>query len=447
RSIPVVCEGVEIMNLDIGPEEGFLISRIDGRTDLESLAYTSGMGRDKTMGIIRDLQEKNVIVFRGGEEKEKPAPDAADVEVSEDLYDLAELKKVLKKPLPQGEEFKRIVESIFVNLENLSYYELLNVDRGARPEKIKKAYLKGTKLFHPDRYYRNADKEFKGKLQEIFKQLNKGYRELLDPDVRREYDLKLETEEEEEIMVAPVSPTSRTRGVKGSEASRQRADKQAKLGITTTRLTRKSGISEGTKLKLDLKGKKSSSPIKKQVEKMKQEGGRASDEQGRKFYNWALQERDRGNLKGAKTNLELALQYEPGNSKYKKLKEELEKKEDSHKAEVEFKAGQDSQAAGHLSEALRYYKEALNLGYESPKLHYRMAELSMELDANYERARSLALKAVEMEAGVPEYHLCLARAYKGLGQKQPAIVQLNKVLKLDPKNKIASKELKSLKRG
>ncbi len=449
KAVPVVCEGVDIINLDIGPEEGFVISRIDGRTDLENIAYSSGMGHEKTMEIIRELKDKGVIVFHGHEEKKKPEAEKQEQETGEDLYELAELKKLLRKPVPKGDEFAKLVESVFVNLENLSYYELLNLKKEADAAKIKKAYLTKTKVFHPDRFYRRADKEFKGKLQEIFKQLNQGYRELLDPAKKREYDLKLEEEEQEEITVAPLSPSTRSRGVKGSGAAPRRAEKQERLGITRTKIGRKHGLARGTKLKVGLKdkGKSPSSPIMKNVEKMKQQGSKAAEKQGGKFYNWAMQEKERRNLKGAKTNLNLALQYEPGNAKYQKAMEELRAEEDSRQAELEFKAGQDAQRDGDLNGALRHYKEALNLGYQSPQLYYRMAELSMELDANYERARSMLLKAIEMESGVPEYHMCLARAYKGLGQKQPAIVQLEKVLKLDPKNKIASKELKSLKRG
>jgi len=451
KSVPMMCEGVDIMNFDIGPEEGFVLSRIDGNSDLENIAYSSGMGKDKTLEVVEGLIDKGVIVFHCSGDQKGPIDEAQQQETAtdEEIYDLADLRKLLRKPLPKGEEFKRLVESVFVNIENLSYYELLNLQTNAKPGEIKKAYIKRTKFFHPDRFYRREGKEFKGKLQEIFKQLNKGYRELLDPEKKREYDEKLAVEEEEEITVAPLSPSTRSRGVKGSGASYRRADKQAKMGITRTSLTSRSGLASGTKLKLGLKDKSkaSSSPIKKQVEKMKQHGNKAAEEQGRKFYNWALQEKDRHNLKGAKTNLKLALQYEPANPKYKKALDDLKKEEEANQAEIEFKAGQDAQMEGDLSGALRHYREALNLGYENPKLYYRMAELSLELDANYDRAKTLALKAIEMEAGVPEYHMCLARAYKGLGQKQPAITQLEKVLKMDPKNKIASKELKSLKRG
>ncbi len=451
KSVPMLCEGVDIMNFNIGPEEGFVLSRIDGNSDLENIAYSSGMGRDKTLEVVKGLIDKGLLVFHCSDtEKELVDQEQQrEVECDEEIYDLAELRKLLKKPFPKGEDFKRLVDSIFVNIENLSYYELLNLQKNAKPSDIKKAYIKRTKVFHPDRFYRREGKEFKGKLQEIFKQLNKGYRELLDPEKKLEYDEKLAAEEEEEITVAPLSPSTRSRGVKGSGASHRRADKQAKLGITRTSLSSKSGLASGTKLKLGLKDKSkaSSSPIMKQVEKMKKQGNRASEDQGRKFYNWAMQEKDRGNIKGSKTNLELAMQYDPSNPKYKQAMENLRREEEANQAEIEFKAGQESQMDGDLTGALRHYREAMNLGYENPKLYYRMAELSLELDANYDRARTLALKAIDMEPGVPEYHMCLARAYKGLGQKQSAIVQLEKVLKLDPKNKIASKELKSLKRG
>jgi tetratricopeptide (TPR) repeat protein len=71
----------------------------------------------------------------------------------------------------------------------------------------------------------------------------------------------------------------------------------------------------------------------------------------------------------------------------------------------------------------------------------------MELDNNFERARTLILKAIEMEPGIADYYMTLARAYKGMDKKSAAIAQLEQVLKIDPKNKLAAKEIKALKRG
>ena len=91
--------------------------------------------------------------------------------------------------------------------------------------------------------------------------------------------------------------------------------------------------------------------------------------------------------------------------------------------------------------------DAMSLGYDSSRLYHKIAELMIELDKNFEGARAMVLKAIEMEEGVADFHMTLARVYKGMGQKAAAKVQLEKVLKLEPKNKLAAKELKALKRG
>src|SRR5690606_5829495 len=65
------------------------------------------------------------------------------------------------------------------------YYEILGVAKGASAEEIKKAYRKAAVQFHPDKA-RGADqkKEFEAK----FKEINKAYDVLKDPQKKAAYD-------------------------------------------------------------------------------------------------------------------------------------------------------------------------------------------------------------------------------------------------------------------
>ncbi len=466
ESVPRMCEGVDIMGMEVTPEEGYVLGRIDGLQSVGDLCVSTGLGKDKTVSMLRSLHGKGILVFKHREEKAKPGPAEGRGEAGAgeeghapgSVYDLQSLKKMLRSDLPKGEEFIPLVDSIFDNLEHLSYYDLLGISRGAKENQLKKAYFKRTKSFHPDKYYRRADRDFKGKLQEIFKQLNKGYKLLADPEARAEYDGSLSEEEdwEEEAAKEPAAqPQSRTRSVKGGASPWKniRVSKQKPIE-EKTRPQKKKEEKEpdkpsGPKFKLGLKkGKKASSPIGKKIEqKMKEQGATGPSKQAQKFYEGAVIEIDKGNFQAARINLKLAVQYDPANKKYKQALEELDKTEEGRKAESEFRAGVDSQLDGDLKKAASHFKTALELGFESPKLYHRYAELLIEIQGNHEKARSLLLKAIEMEPGVADYHMALARAYKGLKQIPAAVIQLEKVLKLDPKNKLAAKELKSLWRG
>lgn len=458
--VPVVCEAVDIMDLDITAEEGFILSRIDGISRVSLILELSGLGEEKTGAILDALRSKGIVVFRdpGAELDPEVAEQCAlDEELAREsvVYTLDDIRGILRKGLPKGDELIPVIEAIFVYLEQLSYYDLLGVSMSAGPKQIKKAYILRTKYFHPDKFYRKVNIEFRDKVQEIFKQANKGYKVLSDPEARVGYDKSLELEEEdfgeeEEITIeaAPRSQ-SRARGVKGASPWKQvRVSKQKPVEEKVRKKRPGRDKPQGPKLKLGLKGgSKTKSPLMRKIEEMKkQEGGDEASKRAERFYKGAMMEKDRGNFGAAEINLKLAVQYAPGDRKYKQALEDLKLMEDQSRAEAEFKAGLESHKLGDLSGGLRHYRQALKLGFETAKLYYKLAELIMELESDYERARSLVLKAIEMEPGVADYHIALARAYKGLGQKAAAIVQLEKVLKLDPKNKVIAKELKALKR-
>ena len=62
------------------------------------------------------------------------------------------------------------------------YYQLLEVDRGAGPEEIKRAYRRLARQYHPDV---NGNVPASA---ERFKEINKAYSVLSDPDKRQRYD-------------------------------------------------------------------------------------------------------------------------------------------------------------------------------------------------------------------------------------------------------------------
>lgn len=67
-------------------------------------------------------------------------------------------------------------------MEELSYYEILEITKNASVDEIKKAYRKMAKLYHPDRNPDDPDAEHK------FKLCNEAYQVLSDNQQRAIYD-------------------------------------------------------------------------------------------------------------------------------------------------------------------------------------------------------------------------------------------------------------------
>lgn len=146
-------------------------------------------------------------------------------------------------------------------LDELDYYQLLEIERGAPGSAVKRAYYQATRRFHPD-----ANRHLKGEdrsaLERIAKRVSEAYQVLRDPRRRKAYDGQLTTGEgAHRIQLAAAD----------AEASRQAVEDH--LGKTPN---------------------------------------------GRRFFNLARSDIDRGDLAAAARNLKMALTFEPQNDYFKR---------------------------------------------------------------------------------------------------------------------------------
>ena len=86
--------------------------------------------------------------------------------------------------------FDAYVLKIHHVLDRLDYYRLLGIPPKAKKSEVKRAFLKITTKFHPDRN-RNAEPVVKDAIYDIFKRLNEAYRVLTDPQKKALYDQQL----------------------------------------------------------------------------------------------------------------------------------------------------------------------------------------------------------------------------------------------------------------
>jgi len=165
----------------IGPEEGFVLSRVDGHTSLDEVVLLAPFEEQVTMVILRKLWEMGAI----------EVPGVARVVRSPSKPDLSEAAKTAaaapkETPKPGGitPEQQQRIDELFAALDTRNAFDLLGVTREADGKEIKRAYFRLSKEFHPDRYYSVSLGEYHKKLSAIFQAVKSAF-ELLSDEKRR----------------------------------------------------------------------------------------------------------------------------------------------------------------------------------------------------------------------------------------------------------------------
>jgi hypothetical protein len=169
----------------IGPEEGFVLSRIDGHTSLEEVLLLVPIEEHIAMIILRKLWEIGAIDVPGVARvvgtplrERKLTPPPMNVVEPEPPPVLSAERGVL------SQDQARRIDDFFAALEKHDAFQLLEVGRDAEPKEIKRAYFKLSKEFHPDRFYGRPIGDYGKKLSSIFQAVKAAF-ELLSDDKRK----------------------------------------------------------------------------------------------------------------------------------------------------------------------------------------------------------------------------------------------------------------------
>lgn len=150
-------------------------------------------------------------------------------------------------------------------VDELDYYQLLEIPRDAPASAVKRAYHSVTRRLHPDAN-RSLPRAERAALESVARRVCEAYQVLRDGRRRNSYDAQLAAGAGGRIQLAEA------------EAQADREALEHHMGHTPN---------------------------------------------GRRFFNLARGEIDRGELSSAQRNLRMALTFEPGNAYFKKKLEEV----------------------------------------------------------------------------------------------------------------------------
>lgn len=180
---PILAAGVKIESLPLSPQEGFVLSRINGMTSVREIISGTGLPPQMVEAALQKLEGLGAIEFQNvqaaaprSRSASRPKPPTAAPAVG--------------SPDGTGKVLERI-ELIAKSMQKLDHYQLLSLRRGATANDIKEAYVKLSREMHPDRFHKVNLGKRKAVVESVFARISEAYEVLKDDSKRREYDRHL----------------------------------------------------------------------------------------------------------------------------------------------------------------------------------------------------------------------------------------------------------------
>ena len=396
---PRVAAACDPTQLELTPAEGFLLSRIDGRTSWRMLREIGGLQADQVDACLERWSAAGVVAWSDSQDDaaERGESDAQglDLDVDESLIDPALDIDVAVQ--------RRIL--VFEGGLERSYHELLGVDRSAEAREIKRRYFQLSKEFHPDRFFRREVGDYGARLDRIFKKILEAYELLSDPVARSEI--------EKSMPYAPppsATPSGAEETSPAPEAPRGAAPRRAPKARPARALTRLERLRRRTRVRM---------PESVLAERR---------QKASLFFEAARVSKERGRLAEAASSIRLAVAFDPSRGDYKESFAEIQSQLAA--ARVAEILERDDVEPSERREALRLCEETLLYRPHDPEVNYRAACLALDLD-QVEKASECARRAIEHSPEVGRYHRALGRVYGARGDKGHAIHELEQAVQLD----------------
>lgn len=385
--VPRLAPGCDPRRLSLSPQEGYLLSRIDGRTPWDLLREIGGLPPDEVDRCLSRWLEQGVVQVGEGDATagSGAAPDPP--QASAAPARAAELRPEVDPDLEISVELQQRILGFEARLER-PYHEILGVPRDAPVRDVKKAYFELSKVFHPDRYFRRRTGPFGERLERIFKKVLEAYEMLSDPSVRAEVERSLRG-------TPPGAGTTLARRALFGPRARELARRRAR---------------------------------------------------SKSFFEAGMSAFARERWLEAAGNVRLAIAFDPLNESMRERFIEVQRRAYEERAAQLLKEAGAAFDLRHFEEALGLYEEALHFRPHDTMANHRAAILSWKIGGDLRKAKEYATTACEVEPENGSHHRVLGQVYKEAGLRANARRELKTALRLDGSDAEARAELKSLRR-
>lgn len=495
---PFAVEGIDLRSLAIGPQEAFVLSRVDGISSVPQIAAATGLDPASVIGCLDRLHDLGAIAYPGETPRAARVPHSAATAISEApvsqgarrvTYDPSELDEEADLTLDRKHE---ILEA-YHSLEEASHYELLKVSPRADKKAIKAAYFRIVNVFHPDRYFGKRLGSFKGKLEQVFARLTEAQDVLTRQQSRDDYDAYLATKRRTSELDGLLSGA----GVADEVERAQARIEQEALGESTDFVEHKlPDFGETAPPEPNVRrfrpsqqnlGRLSDPELRKKALARKLRGSgappkrtpsaapavrlspedqakfrenvqtnfkahyqarrsAAKDQQIRHYLERADSAQANKDPVSAMNALKIAVQLDPDNHTLAERLEQVQREATRNLADSYLQQAEYERREGRLERAARNYEKAA-LGTDNHALYDRAANCLLDANTDIKRAGALSKKAVELAPERSDYRITLARIYAIAKMLNSAVMEAERAVKLAPDDEAAKTWLKRIRRG
>jgi len=473
--IPSLAPGTDIRSLPIGPEEAFVLSRVDGSTNVLELSAATGVSDEHLAQLLARLEQLGAIQFakeNASEQAGVQAPDGRRPPALRPfaLYDPAELDEAVDMDVDR----RRKVLDTFYNLQGLNHYALLQVTQAADRKAIKSAYFSAVNLFHPDRYFGKNLGSFKMKLERVFAQITEAHDVLTRVDARADYDQYLLAQEKTRELERELTDSQRPDRLEqtlldfedrfrdtGASAPPNQPEELYAEGPTydTTPDPEARRRAASRRLRAGSRGpapRPSPQPISGAEQRASAAEGLRQRYEGR--VNLVRQQQIEHYVKladaalaankpvSATSALRLALNLSGDDPALKARLAEVETTAHAEMSDTYLAQASYEERTGRFAEATRSYEKA-SRGKPTGKVFDKVAACALRAGDELHTAVEFARKAVRLEPDVVRYRQTLIQAYLAAGLKTSAIAEIDRAQALAPEDEQIKDWLKRAKHG
>lgn len=459
NSVPKIAPGCDVTKLPIGPREGFVLSRIDGVTNVGAIASLCGFPYDEVERIFARLGDLKATYF-GDAPPWSVAPPAAEAPPAPVVVRRMRPRRwtpsELDEPAEIEHELKARILDLHGWLDDIDHYELLGVPREADRKAIKSAYYGLASTFHTDRHFGKNLGSFKAKMEAIFGRITAAHDTLANKTRRAEYDAYLldrdrtraferymagedpyEQPVPESVEPPPVEPSPEPPPVSArsaaEEAQRLRREALARRLVgNAPRARSPSAPQVETAAAPAVSSAAAADALRRRYQDGKEHARKTI---AKNLVDSAHKSLGSNDLLSAANNLRLALNYDD-DPVLREMYEDVNRRARDTMAETYLKQARYEEQDGKWAAAAVNYAKAVEGRPDDPVLCERTAHALRMEGRDLHKAARYAEMAVQKSPSAAEFRVTLGAVYLDAGLFLRARSELEQAAKIDPNSTV-----------